>query len=166
MQCAFSTTFTVTLRIHLSALNLCFLGFSSSCSNILPSTGRLAKIRHVRCSLRFLCRQNRRDTYRLLPQAWDFSHIATFCSLFSTLARMMRMFSSMSSLPEAKCRHRASKYVQRRCQDDMVVIERRRRLNSTLALHGGGTGATPINAVSALCCSQHTYNRRSWGPRE
>lgn len=134
--------FTVTLRIHLSALNLCFLGFSSSCSNILPSTGRPTKIRHVRCSPRFRCRQNRRDTYRLLTPSLESSLISLPLLAFQYSGSMMRMFPFMSSLPEAKCRHRASEYMQRRCQDDMMVIERRRRLNSALALHGGGIGAT------------------------
>ena len=78
------------------------------------------------------------------PKPWASLISLPFGSLFSTLARMMRMFSSMSSLPGAKYRHRASEYVQRGCQDDMMVIERRRRLNSALALHGGGRGATPL----------------------
>jgi hypothetical protein len=78
----------------------------------------------------------------------------------------MRMSPSISSLPEAKCRHRASEYVQRRCQDDMMFIERGRRFNSALVLHEGGTGANPINTVSVICCSQHTYSRRTWDPRE
>lgn len=144
MQCAFSTMFTVTLRIHLYALNLCFLGFSLSCSNILPSTGRPTKIRHVRCSPRFRCRQTRRNTYRLLTPSLESSLISLPLLAFQYSGSMMRMFPSMFSQPETKCRHRASEYVQRRRQDDTMAIERGRRLNSALALHGGGTGATPL----------------------